>query len=357
MKPAKQYDAVVVGAGPAGSTAARRLGQAGLRVLLLERKKVVGAGVQCAEFVPVIISQYTSLREGHIAQRIKGINTYVSGQLASCLKAPGYVLNRAPWEQAQAEAAEQAGVLVSRGARVTGIARNVVTIASGDRLWTAAADYILGCDGPRSLVSAAIGNEQQELCIALQYELALEKPTAYAAIYFEPAYYGGYAWVFPKGATANVGLAVHSTYKDKLRLLLTAFCRKLAEEKIVQEKPFLSVTGGPIPAGGLVNRLESDHMLLAGDAAGCTHPITGAGIMNAVVSGHLAARAVITNASSQGAQPLAENYTRAIKDQYGRQFAIACERLQRRTEEWTDNRAEFLALIRRSWIAFPEYYA
>ncbi len=357
MKTVKQYDAVVVGAGPAGSAAAKRLGQAGLRVLMLEQKQAIGAGVQCAEFVPAIIAHHASLQKCHIAQPIKGINTYVNGRLESTLTAPGYVLNRACWEAAQAEAAEQAGVSLSRGSRVTGIEGKVVTIASGNSLWAAAADYILGCDGPRSLAGAALGNEPQALCIALQYELALAKPMTYAAIYFEPAYYGGYAWVFPKGATANVGLAVHSAYKDHLPALLTEFCRKLAAEELVREKPVLTATGGLIPAGGLVKRLGSGPILLAGDAAGCTHPITGAGILNAVVSGHLAARTILASIGRKDAQPLAEKYTRVISDEYGRQFAIACDRLQRRTAEWTDNKAEFLALIRRSWVAFPEYYA
>ena len=78
--------------------------------------------------------------------------------------------------------------------------------------------------------------------------------------------------------------------------------------------------------------------------------------MNAVVSGHLAATAVARHIRSQGRDPAVKNYTQALLTEYGTQFVIASERFVARNQGWTNNQEDFTALIRRSWIAFPEYY-
>ena len=354
-KISKHYDVIVIGAGPAGSTAARRLAQTGLQVLIAEQRQSVGDHVQCAEFVPQMITKYAGLRSIDVAQQLNGIKTYINGEAASVVRAPGYVLHRSRWDKELADAAVAAGANLMTGVRAVHVNGSVVTLLCGGEYQEVTGKFVLGCDGPRSLISKQLGNKQAETCIALQQELTLVKPLNYAEVYFDPAWYGGYAWVFSKGTTANVGLAVHTSHTGRLKELLTDFCRTLVTRQIVQAITGSATTGGLIPSGGLVPCLANRHMLVAGDAAGCTHPITGGGIMNAVVSGQLAATAVI-EATAQGIEQLAKSYTAAIQAEYGRQFAIACERLANRNQKWTGNNAEFAALIRRSWIAFPEYY-
>ncbi|HWR44158.1 geranylgeranyl reductase family protein [Sporomusa sp.] len=352
----EHYDVIVVGAGPAGCIAAKRLGQGGLKVLMIEQRRVIGSNVQCAEFVPLTISRHAALRASDIAQHVQGIKTFINGKLVSTLRAPGYVLNRVLWDEYQAQLAKAAGVSIMTATRVSGIDGKDLRVSNGAQSREISADFILGCDGPRSIVSKKLENEPQEMCVALQVERMLTKPLDHAEIYFDPAYYGGYAWVFPKGKTANVGVAIHASYKDKLKSALADFCRKTVSMGVIQAGAASVATGGLIPAGGLVKNLANDHMLVAGDAAGCTHPITGAGIMNAVVSGDLAARAVILQVSSSGREQVSKNYTRTLLEEYGTQFTIASDRLMSRNQRWTDNQEEFSALIRRSWIAFPEYY-
>ncbi|CQR73486.1 Putative oxidoreductase [Sporomusa ovata DSM 2662] len=351
------YDVIVIGAGPAGSAAARRLAQAGLQVLVIEQRQKIGDHVQCAEFVPLMITKYADLRAGDVAQQVTGIKTFINGEVASVLRAPGYVLHRARWDKELADAAAAAGAQLMTGGRAVTVNGLVVTLLCGNKQQEVTGRFILGCDGPRSLISKQLGNQAGETCIALQQELTLAKPLKYAKIYFDPAWYGGYAWVFPKGRAANVGLAVHTSYTGQLKDLLAEFCCTLVKDQIVLDIAGPATTGGLIPSGGLVPCLANDHMLVAGDAAGCTHPITGGGIMNAVVSGQLAANAVIMQANSPAGKHLADGYTSAIQAEFGRQFAIARNRLANRNQGWTDNKAEFTTLIRRNWIAFPEYYA
>ncbi|MBP2666539.1 MAG: kmo [Firmicutes bacterium] len=350
------YDAAVVGAGPAGSCAARRLAEAGLKVLLIEQQQSVGENIQCAEYVPSILKKYVSLRDSDVAQTLQGIKTFIQGELVQVTRAPGFTINRGSWENHLADEAVRAGVRLLTGVRVTDAGSRTVTLQNGAGHATVTADYIFGCDGPRSVISLKLGNHPTESCVAMQYEISLAEPLEFAHIYFDPAYYGGYAWVIPKGASANVGIAVHASLNGSLQELLGKFCRDLIAAQVVRDSAVRRTTGGLIPAAGLVDHLAGDHMLLAGDAAGCTHPITGAGIAAAVVSGKLAAEAVLDQKKTGGSS-LAENYTRILKEEYGEPLDRARSRFLARERGWTDDRHKFSGLIRRSWVAFPEYYA
>lgn len=349
------YDAAVIGAGPAGSCAALRLAEAGLKVLLVERRKAVGERVQCAEFVPRRLKRYASLRAADVAQEIQGIKTFIFGELIQVMRAPGFTLNRSSWERYLADRAAKAGARLMTGVRATDAGPGTVTLQNGAGHATVTADYILGCDGPLSLISRKLGNKPAEVCVAMQYELTLASPLDHARIYFDPAYYGGYAWVFPKGAAANVGMAVQVSAAKRLRELLGKFQQGLIAAKIVRDGGGREPTGGLIPASGLAVHLAGGHTLLAGDAAGCTHPITGAGIVAAVFSGQLAASAILANKAGKGAAP-DESYGRDLRAEYGAQLARARSRYLERERGWTTDRAEFAGLVRRSWLAFPEYY-
>jgi flavin-dependent dehydrogenase len=114
-------------------------------------------------------------------------------------------------------------------------------------------------------------------------------------IFLRPDYCGGYAWLFPKGAVANVGVGISIESRKSLKPLLDALCQKLAEERRIGTRTF-ALTGGAIPVGGRLRsiaRLGRTAVLLAGDAAGLTNPVTGAGIASAVQSGALAGSAAI----------------------------------------------------------------
>lgn len=348
------YDVVVVGAGPAGSSAAKKLSEAGLHVLLIEQRRYPGEKVQCAECVPRIIDRYADVPKEHIAQYVSGMKTIICGEEAGTISAPGWILNRERWDFHLAKLAENAGSKARYHAKVIGFNDNEITASGQNGLFRVKTKYIIGCDGPFSVVSRWLDNELHMDSFALQYELPLAQSLSETLVYFEPEYFGGYGWVFPKGMTANVGIGVHYSHRTKVTGLLRTFAAGLKKKGIVVSAEPIRITSGWIPGRGLNRNLTDGKLLLAGDAAGCTHPITGAGILNAVVSGRIAAQVIIEHFDDES-----EMIIGALTKKYTEQFSnlpLAVQRLTERNANWTKQEDTFAELIRRTWNAFPEYY-
>jgi digeranylgeranylglycerophospholipid reductase len=348
-------DVVVVGAGPAGSSAAGRLAKAGLKVLLADQAVAVGDKVQCAEYVPRMILRHAEISPADVAQPVTGLKTYIGGQLAGTLPAPGYILHRGRWDKNNAAAVVAAGAELVTGARATGWDGEAIVLQRGRSSLRVPARIVLGGDGPRSAVARWLGNGDQPVCLGLQCQVVLKKPADYAEVYFDPAFHGGYAWLFPKGDTANVGIGISLSRKNDADRLLASFRAELAGRGIIGSA-VLARTAGLIPCRGLRSRLADGRLLIAGDAAGCTHPVTGAGIMSAVVSGNLAAEAIIACFRSGDREAVTRDYPQALRAELGRQLEMARCRAEARDAAWSANPAVFPAIIRRSWVAFPEYY-
>ena len=353
------YDVAIIGAGPAGSTAAKGLAQAGLKVLLVDQRLNIGEKVQCAEFVPRMITRYAPMRRMDIAQPIDGIQTWIQGHLVHTLKAPGYILHRKHWDKQLAAIAVAAGAHMISGARALDWQNHsMLTLGSGNNRQLVTCQWLIGCDGPRSIVSKWLGNQNQPTSVALQYEMALSKPMNHVAVYFDPRYFGGYAWVFPKGDRANVGIGIHSAHTNKIKQLLNLFCQDLMAQHVLPDAVVYSKTAGRIPCGGLVECLAAGNLLVAGDAAGCTHPVTGGGIFNAVVSGQLAAESIARYFNNKMAKgPIVVSYEQDLRKELGPQLDKGRRKILTRDANWVDDSQKFAAIIRNSWIAFPEYYS
>ena len=107
-------------------------------------------------------------------------------------------------------------------------------------------------------------------------------------VYLSPDIYGGYGWLFPKGDTANVGLGMkrNNAHSHRIHAMLGRFMEKLKKDGKIKGDP-LNSTAGWIPVKPLEKSVNG-NILLVGDAAGHTHPITGAGIFTAVSCGKMA---------------------------------------------------------------------
>ena len=142
-------------------------------------------------------------------------------------------------------------------------ADGTVTTSIGARLRPR---VLIGADGPRSRVGAAVGQINRELVDTRQVTVPLILPHDATDVFLSADYRGGYAWLFPKGAVANVGLGVSVESRRTLKPLLSALCDKLADQRRIGTRA-LTLTGGAIPVGG---RLHSIGFLggTAGPAGG-----------------------------------------------------------------------------------------
>ena len=345
-------DVLVIGAGPAGSTAARFAAEKGVSVILLERRDKVGLPVRCAEFVPWPVSRYVDLSSpALLVQPIRSMRTFIPGEAVQESLLPGAMIRRDCLDQELALLAVRAGVRLETGFQAL-TQKNGQVIAGGKmgpvRI---AARIVIGADGPSSRVAGWLGIPRGESLAAAQVRVPLKVPLDHTRIYFRSQFIGGYGWLFPKGKEANVGVGLAHSYKGELLPALRSLQQELIMEKIIEE-PILGKMGGLVPVGGLT-QVWKGKMILAGDAAGTCHPISGAGIANALLSGEMAGEAAA--GAVQGNQEASlRNYEKDLIGLLGRSLGQAAQKRKAMMAGW--NKRDFAENIRPNWIAFKEYY-
>jgi flavin-dependent dehydrogenase len=222
------------------------MARAGLRVLMLERRRQVGFPVQCAEYIPRILAGEVNAPEAAVAQRVSTLRTFIEGKLAAENNWPGVILNRAVFDRHLAQRAVARGATLWTHCAVSAVEDGVVQI--GARRLTA--DVIVGADGPLSITARSMDCAPTEFVYGLQVEAPLAAPMEHTEAHFQPEFLAGYGWVFPKGASANVGVAVARPAAARLPRLLDAFLADLLERGVVAPGPTRARTGGMIPVGG-----------------------------------------------------------------------------------------------------------
>src|SRR4030042_5161472 len=147
--------------------------------------------------------------------------------------------------------------------------REKVIINKNGRQENVVAQVIIGADGPQSTVGKWIQSRNHDFVLGCQYQVPLKASYDYTEIYFDSDFFGGYAWFFPKGDVANVGVGIRDNRRPgiskSLEGLLKEFLKRLALEGKIENRP-LSVTGGLIPVGGPLSTVK-ENILLVGDAA------------------------------------------------------------------------------------------
>jgi digeranylgeranylglycerophospholipid reductase len=345
---------LVIGAGPAGATAARAAAEAGCHVLMVERRTRVGMPVQCAEYIPAMLLGQLEVKRDFIAQKTEGMRTFLPGQEVHETRAPGYVIHRDRFDQALADGAVHAGAELHTGTRALSIDREGrVTLKTKKQVvFKVQPRVIIGADGPRSTVGGWVNQINHHLLPGVQVTLPLSQPLTHTEIYFDPRIVGGYAWLFPKGDIANVGLGLTAALSPPraARRLLDNFVARLVADRKVAAKP-LAHAAGWIPAVP-VRSAVCGNILLAGDAAGHTHPITGAGIFTAVSAGRMAGRWA-ARAIRDDDLTLLQKYDEEWQDLLGDTLQRAAERRHLMENNWAD----FDKIIKTCWVAYREYYA
>ncbi|GAA1370200.1 geranylgeranyl reductase family protein [Streptomyces beijiangensis] len=360
------WDVVVVGAGPAGASAAHAAAVAGRRVLLLEkaelpRYKTCGGGI--------IGPSRDSLPPGFelpLRDRVHAVTFSLNGKLTRTRRSKQMLfglINRPEFDQALVESAQKAGAELRTGVTVSRVEQHgsavpdrrtvAVVLSDGE---TVLARAVVGADGSASRIGAHVGVKLDQVDLGLEAEIPVPQTVAEdwagrVLIDWGPIP-GSYGWVFPKGDTLTVG--VISARGEG------AATKRYMEDFVAR----LGLAGfEPAVSSGHLTRCRSDdsplsrgRVLVCGDAAGLLEPWTREGISFALRSGRLAGEWAVRVAESHDAvdaRRQALNYAFAIKAGLGVEMAVG-----RRMLAAFERRPMLLHLaitgLRPAWNAFAD---
>jgi len=358
-RPVDDADVIVVGAGPAGSTTAYYLAQAGLDVLLLEksrfpREKVCGDGLT-PRGVKALVAMGISVSEQDGWVRNKGLRVIGAGmrlelpwpELSSY---PGYglVRPRTDLDQMLARRAQQAGARLLEGVTVTGpvlddrtgrIVGVTAKPADAEEEQTYAGRVVVAADGNSSRLSVAMGlrkREDRPLGVAVRtYYQTPRHDDDYLESWLDlwdgDRLLPGYGWIFGMGdGTSNVGLGLlntstafgHTDYHAMLRKWLKGMPAEWGFTEANRTQP---IRGAALPMGFNRTPHYFNGLLLVGDAGGMVNPFNGEGIAYAMESGEILARTVaqaLARARRAEAERVLAGYPQALADTYGGYYTL-----------------------------------
>jgi geranylgeranyl reductase family protein len=344
------FDICVVGAGPAGSSAAREAAKTGANVVIIERKKSVGEPVRCAEYIPQLLLGPADAGNDFIIQKIRGMRTILPSGEVNEITAPGLMINRDKFDKALAhEAVKSGAALITSCSAVAFENGSIITKNMKGEISAIRSKIIIGADGPFSTVGRWINSVNKYLIPGIQASFNLVKPLDMTEVYFQKEIFAGYGWVFPKTNVANVGLGMLPE-KGQLKKIFLLFVDRLKAQKTITGSPVRWIAGW-IPAEP-VRRITSENIMLAGDAAGHTHPITGAGVTQAIICGKMAGQWAAHGIKTNNIKNAMDSYEYDWKDDLAESQTKARIRRELMESKWHD----LDSIIKSCWISFKEYY-
>jgi geranylgeranyl reductase family protein len=289
----KRFDAIVVGAGPAGSTAAYRLAGAGADVLLLDRArfprdKPCGGGVtgRAARLLPFSIEPVVEHVVSAVDLRLRYGKTLARGDGNPLV----HMTQRKRLDHFLVQKAVEAGAELREGVKVGDLdVREDGVVVEGF-----AADALIGADGVNGINARRLGlGGNRVVGVALEGNMPYSRMdrSAYdGRLALELGVVpGGYGWVFPKGDHANFGVGGWEEEGPRLRDHL----RRLCEAHGVSFDDLEELRGYRLPLREPRSTLARGRALLVGDAAGLIDPVSGDGMFEGFLSSRYASEAVL----------------------------------------------------------------
>lgn len=296
----KEYDVIVVGAGPSGTTAARFAALQGVSVLVLEKDRDVGYPVRCGEAVSKEgIEPFIAPDSKWIASTI---NSFVlvapdETEVKINFSRTGYILERKIFDYELGKLATKAGAQILTKAYVYDLLWNDGKISgvkfehNGEK-YEVRAKIVIGADGVESRIGRFAGIKtatkisDMECCVQFTVSnISVDPNSCY--FYFGQKYSpGGYLWIFPKGSdSANVGLGIGGD-KAKFRSPIS-YMNSFIEKKFPFVSKLTMISGG-VPCSFTLKEILKDNLMLVGDAARQVNPLSGGGIVSGMIGGSIA---------------------------------------------------------------------
>jgi geranylgeranyl reductase family protein len=295
-----EHDVIIVGAGPAGSTAARFCAKKGLKTLLVEKNRLPRYK-PCGGCLSPRVLRELDFDIGEVIE-----STISEAKFTFQLKDPfsivsqnpiGYLVTRDSFDHLLCRKAQEGGADLYEGRRVVGFQQDAegvdVSTNWGESL---RCRYLVGADGAGSIVAQSLHRGMMKKAgMALEGEGCLvsgiRKRGSFVHLDFGAVPYG-YGWIFPKGNFVSIGIAVLLTSKGvKLRSRFERFVGSVDYIRGVRvEKayfyPLPTFSNNDLP-------FSKGRVLLVGDAANLMDPMTGEGIYYAIRSGQMAGEAIV----------------------------------------------------------------
>ena len=336
-----------MGAGPAGLVAAEYAASAGIKVLVIDKKREIGSPVRCAEGL------------GYPSFKLLGLNTssdFVENKVNKAVMfSPSgkkleinvpyqefslFILDRSQFEKTLAKRVKVAGGeilldcaalgLIQKNGKIKGLKTSQGEIYS---------KIIIGADGVEGRIGRLCGLSKQlklnEIISAAQHTLMnMKGADDHFEIHFGSKYSpSGYAWMFPKGnGVANFGLGVLASTKKKPIELLAKFKADYAPSA-----RSIRMVSGCIPSTQPLSKTVKDNVMLVGDCARQTNAVSGGGIANGIIAGKIAGEVA--------GKQIVENKPTSYLQEYDRLWRLKLEKtlikkLKQRSYLEDDKKAE-----------------
>jgi menaquinone-9 beta-reductase len=350
------FDLIVVGGGPAGSSAAWRAATAGARVLLVD-KAVFPRDKPCGDgLTPRAVASIGALgleNELKAFNRVDKLRVNGAGRTltfdwpaSDSFPDHGYVVARTDLDELLLRHAQNAGAEVWEGVSVVGpviedgVVRGVLVKRNGTTE-ELRASVVIAADGASSRVARGAGivrDPKRPIAVAMRAHFEAKRPASddgviesHLELRDGDDLLPGYGWIFPMGeGRINVGVGILSTYKDWQKVnnahLMDAYIRSLPPEWELPDVSSLreggQLKGWRLPMGLCVRHPWRPGVLAVGDAAGVVNPFNGEGISEAVESGVLAAEAAIEALGSRGPSDFS-SYEQKLDELWGAYYRLA----------------------------------
>ncbi len=371
-----EYDVLVIGAGPGGSTAARYAARQGLNVLLIEKRPDIGSPVRCGEGISKSWLPEVEIepQPQWISNEVKGARVF-SPDEKSIIRLTekqagnevGYVIERDKFDKYLAKLAGEEGAeiwvkspaisLIFENGKVVG-----ARIRKMGKIEEVRAKVIIGADGFESQVGrwAKINTmlKDRDIVSCIEYRMVgIDINKEFTDFYLGSCAPGGYVWVFPKGKSeANVGIGVAL---NKLRR--PGEVKKYLDDFIekhpgLKKGKTIEIITGAVSTCSMPNSIVTDNVMLVGDAARLIDPITGGGVANACISGKLAGEAAYEAIKSRNTSKefLKEHYEKKVREKFERKNLrnwFAKEKLSELSDETLNKLIEAISEVELSTIS------
>jgi len=341
-----QYEVIIVGAGPAGSTAAKFLSEKGLKVLLVDKSKFP-RDKSCGGGLPYrVLNRFSYVKDKDLIDSYSYGGISYSPSLkykATFKKNTPFVamVLREKFDMGLVELAIDSGAefIDGRAVKDVKISKEKAKIILDDKT-EVDSEIVVGADGIWSVVAKKTGLSPPKkylgACILNEYDVGEDTINNYFGeekmCHIHLTFQGilGYGWVFPKKHHINIGIGKFSPdtriSKTKMDLLTIYrnYIKVLKRTKIIPKNLEIGRCKGSALHFGPLEKTYADRVLLCGDAGGFLNPLTGEGIYYAMSSGEIAAGVII---KALEAGDTSENFLSKYQENWKKDFGKDVESL------------------------------